>query len=72
MGDISDPREARIATLQTWFHVKNPDGPVNEEGIQEFLDELKEVHYMDSVAADGRAASVIAAGYTSKHSVVMC
>ena len=71
MGDILDPREARIATLQTWFHVSNPDGPVNEEGIQDvdFLDAMKEAHFMDSVAVDGRAASIIAAGYTSKHDV---
>ena len=69
MGDMPSARDERIATLQTWFHVNGPDGPVNEEGIQEFLDELKEVHFMDAVAADGRAAAIISSGYTSKHGV---
>ena len=52
MADM-DARDQRIAiaTLQTWFHVSNPDGPVNEAGLQSFLDELKDVHYMDAVAA---------------------
>jgi hypothetical protein len=53
MGDMHDPRDERIATLRTWFHVNSPDGPVDEEGIQEFLDALKEVHFIDAVAADG-------------------
>ena len=65
MGDMLDPREACIATLQTWSHVSKPDGPVNEEGIQDFL----EAHFMDAVAADGRAAAIINGGYTSKHDV---
>ena len=64
-----DQRDQRIAALQTWFHVSQPDGPVDEAGLQTFLDELGDVHYMDAVAADGRAAAVIAAGYTSKHDV---
>ena len=67
MGDMLDPRDERIATLRTWFHVNSPDGPVDEEGIQEFLDALKEVHFIDAVAADGRAAAIINSGYTSKH-----
>ena len=69
MGDMPNDRDERIATLQTWFHVNGPDGPIDEEGIQEFLDELKEVHFMDAVAADGRAAAIISSGYTSKHGV---
>jgi virulence-associated protein VapD len=69
MGDMHDPRDERIATLRTWFHVNSPDGPVDEEGIQEFLDALKEVHFIDAVAADGRAAAIINNGYTSKHGV---
>ena len=69
MGDMPNHRDARIATLQTWFHVNSPDGPVNEECIQEFLEELKDVHFMDAVAADGRAAAIINNGYTSKHGV---
>ena len=43
MGDMPNDRDERIATLQTWFHVNTPDGPVGEEGIQGFLDELKEI-----------------------------
>ena len=68
MADM-DERDQRIATLQTWFHVSKPDGPVDEAGLQSFLDEMSEVHFMDAVAADGRAAAVITAGYTSKHDV---
>jgi len=53
MGDMHDPRDERIATLRTWFNVNSPDGPVDEEGIQEFLDALKEVHVIVAVASDG-------------------
>ena len=68
MADV-DQRDQRIATLQTWFHVSKPDGPVDEAGLQSFLDAMSEVHFMAAVAADGRAAAVISAGYTSKHDV---
>ena len=68
MGDIPDPREAHIARLSTWFHMSNADGPVDEEGIQKFLDEVKEVHFTD-VNGDGRAASILQNGYSSVHDI---
>ena len=68
MGDFSNERDARIAKLQTWFHMSNADGPVNEEGIQLFLDEIKEVHFTD-VNGDGRAASILQNGYSSVHDI---
>jgi len=66
----TDERSQRIATLQTWFHVSQSDGPVDEAGLQSFLDEISVVHFVDAVAADGRAAAVITVGYTSRHDVV--
>ena len=39
MADM-DAHDQRIATLQTWFHVSKPDGPVDEAYLQSFLDEL--------------------------------
>jgi len=69
MADMHDARDQRIATLQTWFHTSSPDGPVNEEGIQAFLDEVGDVHFMPLVAADGRAAAITAAGYSSVHDI---
>ena len=62
MGDFSNERDARISKLQTWFHMSNEDGPVNEEGIQLFLNEIHEVHFTD-VNGDGRAASILQNGY---------
>ena len=68
MGDIPDPREARIARLSTWFHMSNADGPVDEEGIQKSLDKVKEVHFTD-INGDGRAASILQNGYSSVHDI---
>ena len=68
MADISNERDARMARLQTWFHMSNADGPVSEEGIQEFLNEIKEVHFTD-VNGDGRAASILQNGYSSVHDI---
>ena len=39
MADM-DERSQRIVTLQTWFHVSQPDGPFDEAGLQSFLDEI--------------------------------
>ena len=69
MADMPDPRDQRIATLRTWFHTSSPDGPVNEEGIQDFLNEVGDIHFMPLVAADGRAAAITDAGYTSVHDI---
>jgi len=69
MADMPDPRDQRIATLQTWFHTSSPDGPVDEEGIQDFLNEVGDIHFMPLVAADGRAAAITDVGYTSVHDI---
>ena len=71
MGDAPDSRDQRLAALKTWFHVSNPDGPIVEADVQVFLDEIKELHYMDTVAAPGRAASIVNEGYTSAHAVAV-
>ena len=49
--------------------MNSPDGPVDEEGVQDFLDAIKEAHVMLVAAADGRAAAIIDGGYASKHDV---
>ena len=69
MGDIADSREQRLASLRTWFHVSNPEARVEETDVQLFLEEVKDLHFMDDAAAPGRAASIIKAGYTSTHTV---
>lgn len=69
MVDIPNARDQRIAALQTWFHTSNEDGPVDEDGIQAFLDEVANVHFTPIVAADGRAAAIYAAGYSSVHDI---
>ena len=68
MADMN-ARDQRIATLQTWFHTSSEDGPVDEDGIQAFLDEVANVHFTPIVAADGRAAAIHAAGYSSVHDI---
>ena len=52
--------------MQTWFYVNRLDGAVDEDGVQDFLDAIKEAHFMLVVAADGRAATIIAGGYKSE------
>ena len=49
--------------------MSSPDGPVDEEGVQEFLNEVGDVHFMPLVAADGRAVAITAAGFTSVHDI---
>ena len=68
MADMN-ARNQRIATLQTWFHTSSEDGPVDEDGIQAFLDEVANVHFTPIVAADGRAATIYAAGYSDVHDI---
>ena len=73
MADMPDARDQCIATLQTWFHTTSPDGPADEDRVQAFLNEVKEVHFMPhvlDVAADGRAAAILSAGYSNVHDIV--
>ena len=67
MRHMPHPRDERIAALQTWFHVNSPAGPVDEEGVQDFLDATTEAHFVRAAAADERAAATIDGGYASKH-----
>ena len=67
--DAADDMATRITSLREWFSTSAPDGAVTADDIQAFLDELAEVHFMPPVAADGRAAAIIAAGYSSVHMV---
>ena len=65
----TDERNERVQKLRTWFHLTEPDGPVDENGMQAWLDEFAEIHFMPSVKEDGRAKAVIENGFTSKHSI---
>ena len=62
-------RAARVTALHAYFDLSADDGAVDEALLQLFLNEFAAVHYQPDAAADGRAAAIVANGYTSKHDV---
>ena len=57
----------RENALKDWFSTDSPNGAVNADNVQQFLDELAEIQFMPTVAAPGRADAIIDAGHTSIH-----
>ena len=66
--DASDLAD-RIEALHKWFATTDRDALVTVEEMQLFLNEMTEVHFMPAASANGRAAAILSAGYTSRHSV---
>ena len=73
MADRDDAADAaaqilvRENALKDWFSTDSPNGAVNAEDVQQFLNELAEIQFMPAVAAAGRADAIIDAGHTSIH-----
>ena len=67
--DEANDLQDRIQSLRDWYSTSEPEGPVTVESLQLFLDELSDVHFLPLVKEDGRAASIIDAGYSSTHMI---
>lgn len=44
MMDETEERNERLQKLRTWSHITEPDGAVDENGMQAWLDEFAELH----------------------------
>ena len=67
--DEANDLQDRIQSLRDWYSTSEPEAPVTVESLQLFLDELADVHFLPLVKEDGRAASIIDAGYSSTHMI---
>ena len=68
-ADEANDLQRRIQSLRDWYSTSEPEAPVTVESLQLFLDELADVHFLPLVKEDGRAASIIDAGYSSTHMI---